>query len=136
MNHDELLLRIAKTLKQDIGPAVEAAYPKTQAFMAAVVLEKVARQLQLAPEHVAADNTDITALVTDLTHLAPKGLPSAIQDAISALSARADQSALSNLIEVLYANKTALGDESFNLVLARVREVLRARVDRQMVYAA
>ena len=82
------------------------------------------------------DNTDITALVTDLTHLAPKGLPSAIQDAISALSARADQSALSNLIEVLYANKTALGDESFNRVLARVREVLRARVDRQMVYAA
>jgi len=136
MNHDELLLRIAKTLKQDIGPAVEAAYPKTQAFMAAVVVEKVARQLQLAPAHIAADQADITALLADLTHLALKGLPSAIQDAISALSARADQSALSNLIEVLYANKTALGDESFNRVLARVREVLRARVDRQMVYAA
>jgi hypothetical protein len=136
MNHDELLLRIAKTLKQDIGPAVEAAYPKTQAFMAAVVVEKVARQLQLAPEHMIADHADITALLTDISRIAPTALPPAIQAAISALNARADQTALSNLIEALYGNKTALGDESFNRLLSRVRQVLRARVDRQMVYAA
>jgi hypothetical protein len=136
MKHDELLLRIAKTLKQDIGPAVEAAYPKTQAFMSAVVLEKVARQLQLAPEHAIADHADIVALLTDLSRIAPKGFPLAIQEAISTLNARTDQTALSNLIEVLYVNKPALGEDLFNRMLSRIREVLRARVDRQMVYAA
>ena len=44
---DELLERIARTLKKEIGPAVEDAYPKTQAFMAAVVLQKLAGQLRL-----------------------------------------------------------------------------------------
>jgi hypothetical protein len=44
MSHGELLQRIARTLKQDVGPAIEAEYPKTQAFMAAVVLEKLGRQ--------------------------------------------------------------------------------------------
>ena len=39
---DELLERIVRTLKADIGPAIEEAYPKTQAFMASVVLHKIA----------------------------------------------------------------------------------------------
>jgi hypothetical protein len=47
MNHGELLQRIASTLKRDVGPAIEAEYPKTQAFMAAVVLQKLGRQLDL-----------------------------------------------------------------------------------------
>jgi tetratricopeptide (TPR) repeat protein len=38
-----LLRRIAQTLRESIGPAVEAEYPRTQAFMAAVVLQKLGR---------------------------------------------------------------------------------------------
>ena len=36
MTEGELLLRMASTLKDDIAPAIEGEYPKTQAFMAAV----------------------------------------------------------------------------------------------------
>jgi hypothetical protein len=38
----ELLGRLATTLREEIGPSVNGGYPRTQAFMAAVVLEKVA----------------------------------------------------------------------------------------------
>ena len=51
MNPDQLLERIATTLKRDIGPAVLGDYPKTQAFMAAVVLQKLGRQLGLLHMH-------------------------------------------------------------------------------------
>ena len=40
MSPDELLRRLAQTLKHEIAPAVGEAYPKTQAYMASVVLEK------------------------------------------------------------------------------------------------
>jgi len=51
----EFLQRIAQALKQHIGPAIEAEYPRTQAFMAAVVLQKLGRHLGLMSEHAAAE---------------------------------------------------------------------------------
>ena len=66
MNHGELLQRIASTLKRDVGPAIEAEYPKTQAFMAAVVLQKLGRQLDLEGAHRSADAADLSALLDDL----------------------------------------------------------------------
>ena len=42
---DAELLTHRETLKQEIAPAIDAEYPKTQAFMAAVVLQKLGRQL-------------------------------------------------------------------------------------------
>ena len=66
MNPGELLQRIASTLKRDVGPAIEAEYPKTQAFMAAVVLEKLGRQLGLEGAHRSADAADLSALLDHL----------------------------------------------------------------------
>ena len=63
---DALLERIARTLKKEIGPAVEAVSPKTQAFMASVVLQKLAGQLRLADEHAAAGRRDLQELATEL----------------------------------------------------------------------
>ena len=48
MNQADLLTRIAATMRADVGPAVDDEYAKTQAFMAAVVLQKVARELVTA----------------------------------------------------------------------------------------
>ena len=70
---DELLERLARTLKKEIGPAVGDAYPKTQAFMAAVVLQKLAGQLRLADEHAAASQRDLQALAKRTRSL--DGLP-------------------------------------------------------------
>ena len=63
---EELLERLATTLRQDIGPAVTGAYPRTQAFMAAVVAEKLARQLAVAPAHERADAADLVQLYANL----------------------------------------------------------------------
>ena len=66
MNDAHLLVRIAQTLKEEIAPAVDGEYPKTQAFMAAVVLQKLARQIALAASHAHAADAELDALIADL----------------------------------------------------------------------
>ncbi len=134
---DALLERIARTLKKDIGPAVDAAYPKTQAFMAAVVLQKLAGQLRLADEHAAASQRDLHELGEELSQLtASNAIPAPLAEALRTLRQDLDTASVSGLIETLYATRSELGEERFASLLSRVRTRLRARIDREMVYAA
>ncbi len=134
---DALLERIAQTLKKDIGPAVDAAYPKTQAFMAAVVLQKLAGQLRLADEHAAASQRDLHELGEELSQLtASNAIPAPLAEALRTLRQNLDTASVSGLIETLYATRSELGEERFASLLSRVRTRLRARIDREMVYAA
>ena len=129
--------RIARTLKKEIGPAVEAAYPKTQAFMAAVVLQKLAGQLRLADDHAAASQRDLQELTEELSQLAASNaIPAPLAEALRTLRHDLDAASVSRLIETLYATRSELGEERFNSLIRRVRTRLRARVDREMVYAA
>ena len=132
MNDADLLLRIAQTLKEEIGPAIDAEYPKTQAFMAAVVLQKLARQLALAPAHAIAAAADIDALVVDLR---AADAPAPIRDAIEDIAQRRDAAALCRLVETLYASREALGGRRFDELLARVRRTLGADIERRMEFA-
>jgi hypothetical protein len=137
MNHDELLQRIANTLKGEVGPAIEAEYPKTQAFMAAVVLQKLGRQLGLEAAHRAAAAADLSALLDDLRGLVGGGeTPARVTAAVQALTSARDAAAFCTLIETLYASRAELGAERFDALLGRVRETLRASIDRRMEYAA
>ena len=134
---DELLERIARTLKKEIGPAVEDAYPKTQAFMAAVVLQKLAGQLRLADEHAAASQRDLQALAKELDPLtASQDTPPALRAAVHTVRQDLDTASVSGLIETLYATRSELGETRFADLMGRVRARLRARIDREMVYAA
>ena len=135
MTNDELLLRIAQTLKQEIGPAVTAEYPKTQAFMAAVVLEKVSRELATERVHAAAQASGIAALLTDLDRAA-SAMPAAVRDAIAQLRNAGDDAALVALIAALYAARAELDATRFDALLRRIRQTLRASIDRRMEYAA
>ncbi len=135
MTDDKLLQRIAQTLKQEIGPAIDVEYPKTQAFMAGVVLQKLGAQLGLASQHQAAERAELDALIADLSGTLGAA-PSAIRGALEVLARDRDKAAICALIETLYANRAALGDERFTAALSRVRRMLRASVDRQMEYAA
>ena len=101
MTESDLLRRIAELLRRDIGPAVEAEYPRTQAFMAAVVLQKLSRQLGLAGEHAAAEAADVAALSTDLRGLAEDGDPAPVRVALDGLGETRDAAALCRLIEAL-----------------------------------
>lgn len=134
MSPGRLLERIAAVLRRDIAPAVGAEYPRTQAFMAAVVLQKLARQLALSEVHTAADAADMEALIADLGQ-SPGALPAPVVAAIAALRGQRDDTRLCALIEALYAHRTALGNARFDALLGRVRRTLRASIDRRMEFA-
>lgn len=134
MNPDQLLDRIATTLRTEVGPAVEGEFAKTQAFMAAVVLEKLARQLASAAEHEHNDRADRDALVVELTVLVDAaGTPQPIRRAVADAAATSGADAeLCRLIELLYQHRSELGDARFAALLGRVRRTLRAQIDRRM----
>lgn len=134
---DALLERIARTLKKEIGPAVEEAYPKTQAFMASVVLQKLAGQLRLADEHAAASQRDLQELAEELDPLTlSQDTPPPLRAAVNTVRQDLDTVGVSGLIETLYATRSELGEARFADLMGRVRTRLRARIDREMVYAA
>jgi hypothetical protein len=134
---DLLLERIATVLRRDIGPAVGAEYPRTQAFMAAVVLQKLGRQLARAEAHRAAEAADMDALIADLeAALAAAAVPPAIAAAVAALGRSRDAAALCTLIGALYENRAAISAARFDALLGRVRRTLRADIDRRVEVAA
>lgn len=133
----DLLQRIARTLKRHVGPAIEADYPRTQAFMAAVVLEKVGRQLASAADHAAAEKADIDALLGDLRALLRDAkAPAGMGDALESLARTRHAGALCALIETLYRSRAALGEPTFATLLGRIRRTLRRSIDRRMEVAA
>ena len=67
----EVLRRMATTMREHIAPAVEEPFARTQAFMAAVVLAKLAGQLAAADTDARADELEREALVTDLAARLP-----------------------------------------------------------------
>ncbi len=136
MTEGELLARLARTLKGEIGPAVADEYARTQAFMAAVVLDKLGRQVALADAHAAARRAEGAALLADLQRLAGASpLPPAVTQALETLREDLDAGALASLVEVLYAEREALGAQRFEALLGRVRETLRADLDRRLAIA-
>lgn len=134
MKEADLLQRIAQTLRKDIAPALDAEYPKTQAFMAAVVLDKVGRQIALAPAHTIAAEAELSALIADLSATAGD-VPQPVRDAITALAHARNADSLSRLVETLYASKGELGERRFDELLARVRSTLRGDIGRRMEFA-
>jgi len=132
MTEAELLLRMAATLKQDIGPAVGAEYPKTQAFMAGVVLQKIAAQLALAPAHAQAEADEMDSLVADLNATYTMGRT---QQAITRLAQERDQETLCALIETLYVTRDEIGDGQFFQLIDRIHQSLRASLDRRLEYS-
>ena len=137
MTPDQLAARISRTLRSEIGPAVGPPVPKTQAFMASVVLEKLARQLRLADEHAAADRADLDRLFAELaTQLDDGDVPAPLREARRRAESERNYPALCPLVEALYAARPALGDGRFDAALGAVRRALRGRLDRQVAYAA
>ncbi len=136
MQEHDLLQRIATLLKKELGPAIEAEYPKTQAFMASVVLQKLAGQLAHAERDRELGNKDLTALIAELKTYPEYLSDTALRSATDAVADAADDAALCTLIDTLYAQRAALGEERFGCWMGRVRQTLRAAIDRRMEYAA
>ncbi len=137
MTEGELLVRIAQTLKQEIAPAIDAEYPKTQAFMAAVVLQKLGQQVALARTHEQRDAAELDTLVANLEQtLTGLHAPGEVRQAIDYLARSRDRAALCRVIEALYAARGELGEAHFAQLRGRVRQTLRASINRRAEYAA
>lgn len=136
MNEAELLTRLSQTLKKQIGPAVEGEYPKTQAFMAAVVLQKLAGQLGSEKSHTQLNTQELTELATILKELGDSmTVELDLLNAIESFSGNSNDETLCELVRSLYKNKTGLGEESFTKLLGPIRVHLRSSIDRRMEYA-
>ncbi|MFT4562870.1 MAG: hypothetical protein ACI9BW_002620 [Gammaproteobacteria bacterium] len=137
MTEDELLQRLSQTLRKEIGPAIEIEYPKTQAFMASVVTQKLGRQVGLARAHETAEAADFSSLVTDLQELTKStSNVKKLSDAIVAFDRARTKVELCQVIDALYSERAEIGEAPFSSLLARVRVCLRSSIDRQMEYAA
>lgn len=134
MNRADLLIGMAELLKGVIAPAVNDAYPKTQAHLGAVVLLKIAAELRLAEVHGKAKAVERETLLTELEPEL-RDAPDAVTTAYAALRTGGD-AALCAFIESLYANRDRLGQDRFDALLGRVRQDLRRSIDRRMEIAS
>ena len=136
MTPSELLERLAVTFRSEVGPAIEAEYPRTQAFISAVVLQKLARQIELEAEHDELERREREALRQDLERLLGEvAAPRNVREAFTGLGPQGD-AGLCRFIETLYAEREALGTAGFDALLGRVRQAMRRSLDRRMEYAS
>ncbi len=136
LSPEEHLERMSGILRHDIGPAVADPFPKTQAFMASVVLEKLARQLRTRSAHETAERNDMAELGVALAAEIGPGDPEGLRHAVSSLHDGPVGPALSRAVAELYAGRDQLSPDRFDHLLTLVRRTLRARLDRQLEYAS
>jgi hypothetical protein len=124
----KLLEEVIASLRNVIAPAIAAPYPKSQAYMAAVILEFVSRQVEERHDIDDEKTRTLNNLFHDVTSLLA-GKDPAIADT-------PDQEArLGRLIEWLYAEKDRLGPETFAAANQRVRAALRQLLDQELKIA-
>jgi hypothetical protein len=123
-----LLEEVVASLRNVIAPAIVEPYPKSQAYMAAVILEFVSRQVEERHDIDEEKTYTLNELFQDFSSLLAGKEP--------AVSSIPDQEAhLCRLIEWLYAEKDRLGPETFAAANHRVRAALRQLLDQELKVA-
>lgn len=124
----QLFDELIAALRNTIAPAIPDPYPKAQAYMAAVILEFLSRQVEERQDIARDKRQALSALWQDLTNLlAGAQLPA---------TAEADPEArLCRVIEWLYTEKDRLGAEVFAAANRRIRTTLRHLLDRDLQIA-
>lgn len=128
----ELLSRLSGTLRHEVGPAVEEEYTRTQAFMASVILAKVAKQLALEPTHREAEQTDVQQTHEGLAGLLANA-PDDVVDAVANANAIGTVAAFGPVVEVIY--RSWIDEADGRQALALIRATLRSDIDRRMEIA-
>jgi hypothetical protein len=123
----QLIAEVVSSLRNVIGPAVTEPFQKSQAYMAAVVLEFVARQVDERSDIAMEKQSVLHGLFQDL--LRSPETKSAVERSPET------EAALCELIERLYQNRAAMGEEAFALANGRVRKALRQLLDQDLKIA-
>jgi hypothetical protein len=123
----QLLSEIVTSLREVIAPAIDEPYPKAQAYMAAVILEFVARQIEERSDIDEQKHTAMLELLRDLSRL--PGVNRLVR------GDELNEEGLSKLIQSLYAERGRLGEETFAAANGRVRQTLRKLLDTELKVA-
>lgn len=123
----QLLSEVVTSLREVIAPAIAEPYPKAQAYMAAVILEFVARQIEERGDLETQKHTAMLELMRDL-HRLPEMNRLLRDDHMS-------EAGLCELIEHLYAERGSLGEETFAAANRRVRQTLRELLEQDLKVA-
>jgi hypothetical protein len=123
----QLIAEVVSSLRNVIAPAVSEPFQKSQAYMAAVVLEFVARQVDERSDIATEKQAALHALFQDLLRL-PEGKSIAGPGAET-------EAALCGLIERLYQNREVMGEAAFLASNRRVRQALRQLLDQELKVA-
>jgi hypothetical protein len=124
---NQLLSEIVTSLREVIAPAIAEPYPKAQAYMAAVIVEFVARQVEERGDIEGQKHAALLELLRDLSRL--PDLSRMVR------SDELNETELSKLIERLYAERGRLGEETFAAANNRVRQTLRKLLDQELKVA-
>ncbi len=124
-----MLNEVIAALREVIAPAIDAPYPKSQAYMAAVILEIVAKGTEDKNDRAAAKTQAIEALLTDL-----RARGGAVAE-LAGAGGGGDEDRLANLVADLHAARERLGEAEFAAVRARLRQALREVLDRDLAVA-
>jgi len=124
---NQLLSEIVTSLREVIAPAIAEPYPKAQAYMAAVILEFVARQVEERSDIEEQKHAAMLELLRDLSQLPD----------VSRLVGgdELNETGLNKLIEHLYAERARIGEETFAAANNRVRQTLRKLLDQELKVA-
>jgi hypothetical protein len=123
----QLLDEIVTSIREVIAPAIAEPYPKAQAYMAAVILEFVARQVEERHDTDEQKHAAMLELLRDLSRL-PDLNRLVGGDELN-------ETGLNKLIERLYAERGRLGEETFAAANRRVRQTLRKLLDQELKVA-
>ncbi|MDO8431173.1 MAG: hypothetical protein Q7S58_02055 [Candidatus Binatus sp.] len=124
-----LLDEVISSLRTVIAPAIAEPYPKSQAFMAAVILEFLSQQVTERSDIATAKHAALESVFADLAKLF---------DSSDAANVDGDnpEARLCNAIERLYARREMLGEEIFTSANRRIRQALRELLDQDLKIAA
>ncbi len=123
----QLLNDVVTALREVIAPAVTEQYAKSQAYMAAVILEFVARQVEERGDLEEQKHSVMVDLLRDLSRM-PEMNGILRGDHL-------DEGGLCALIEHLYSERGRLGEEKFAAANGRVRQALRQLLDQDLKVA-
>jgi len=124
-----LLAEIVRSLRDVIGPAITEPYPRSQAYMAAVILDLISHQVEDRSDLASLKQRALTDLFDDL--MRTENVSAMIESGDADLKAR-----LCSTIEAIHAARVELGPQAFDSANRRIRAALRQLLDADLKVAA
>jgi hypothetical protein len=123
-----LLTEVVSSLRNVIGPAVKDPHAKSQAYMAAVILEFVSRQIEDRSDLESIEQVALMELFDDLSRI--EDLAEIVERDGPDL-----RSCLCHTIEALHRKRGQIAPQAFERAHRRIRLTLRQLLDAELTVA-